>query len=399
MTDQAQDPSKKSEKGFFSVPFDFVVVGEKLPYDLYVNSSSRPEHERFVRVFPKDELMDRATITKMRSKYFQIYVIEDQRAIYLNSLVKSDQVSDENKTKVIKDSAINYLAGLVDHTQGFRPELLVETIDNCKEAVQSMVTVIKDYRVSDLHEMIAKLSFHDFYTYDHSINVSMYCVTIYKTYKQKILKESVSDDELITIGMGGLLHDLGKLKLPTSILNNPGKLSVAEFEEVKQHPRYGLEMLNEARIRMENRGKQVDFDTVSKMIYEHHENFDSSGYPQKLKGDTISESARITAIADFFDAITTKRSYSEVLSLEAAIDVMGHSRGKKIDPNLFAVFLTSLKKLSLPNRNRVEVPADFDPSQPHEKIPLIEVSVSKPSANFGKVVVQEDNQKKDKEKK
>lgn len=347
---------------FFSVSFDLILVDKKLPFDLYVNSSTHTEKERFVRIFPRGDVLVDEDLKIFKRKYHQLYVHEFQRDDYLRSLIDLKGVTDVQKSDIIRSSAIHYLDKLFSDEKEFTTELLSETINQCKVAVESMVDVIKDYDVSKVQNLIASLSFHDFYTYDHSINVSMYCISLFKAARPDALKE-----EIVMAGLGGLLHDIGKLKISTEIINKPDKLTDEEFNIIKTHPSYGLELL------MENPCQDcngVDFTIIKRVVYEHHENFNGSGYPKKLAGDDIHLLARITAIADFFDAITTKRSYHEVLSTEDAILVMSKSVGKKIDPELFEIFKKSVKQLVLNGKNHKELPEDFDPCQPQNVLPF-----------------------------
>ena len=353
----------KMGNNFFSISFDLILMSSPLPYDLYVNSSSSEIREKFVRVYPKDETLLPEDIKAFRKKYHQLYVHESQREAYLRSLIqlKGPGFDDKKKSEIIKSSAIHYLDKLFDQDKEFTTEILSETIQGCKTAVESMVDVIKDYDVSKLQSLIATLSFHDFYTYDHSINVSMYCISLYKAAKPSAPKE-----EIVLAGLGGLLHDIGKVKISTDIINKADKLSDEEFEIIKKHPTYGQHLLIENTCSCEG----VDFDIIKRIVHEHHENFNGTGYPQKLEGVDIHLLARVTAIADFFDAITTKRSYHEVLSTEDAIQVMSKTVGKKLDPILFEVFTQSVKQLVLNGKINQELPEDFDPCQPQNVLPF-----------------------------
>ncbi len=353
---------------FFTVDVELILVGIKIPYDIYINSS-KSERERFVKIFAEGGSLTKEEIYEYKRKYFQLYVLEAQRNVYVKSLVKSSAVSDVKKTEVIKDSAITYLANVFEKNKddGFSTEFLDEAIQGCKESVESMVDVIQDYNVHQIQELIASLSFHDFYTFDHSINVAMYCISMYRLIRPNAKKES-----LVVAGLGGLLHDLGKINIPTHIINNPGKLSDEEFAIIKTHPKAGEKMLEEQQHK--NSDEELDYETIKRVVAEHHENYDGSGYPLKLKGDDIHVLARIAAMADFFDAITTKRSYHEVLSTEAALGVMSRSVGKKLDPDLFEIFREHVNRLGRlgaeDKSSHVELPIDFDPCQPHEHLPF-----------------------------
>jgi hypothetical protein len=124
-------------------------------------------------------------------------------------------------------------------------------------------------------------------------------------------------------------------------------------------------------------------ELVGRVIIEHHENFDGTGYPNRLAGRQIHMLSRITSIADFFDAITTKRSYHEPLTLEDAISLMSNSQGKKIDPDLFQFFVKHTQQMELRKHLNQELSADFDPCQPCKELPLVPLSHSEPAEEKG----------------
>jgi HD-GYP domain-containing protein (c-di-GMP phosphodiesterase class II) len=264
--------------------------------------------------------------------------------------------------------------------------VLNETIAGCKDVVENMVDVLHGYNVDSLQSLIGNLSFHDFYTYDHSINVSMYCVLLYRFYKP-----SASRQEVVEAGLGGLLHDIGKTRVPTQVINKPGKLDPDEWEEIKRHPDYGHEMLLDTNIKMPD---SIDCECVKRIVFEHHENYDGTGYPNRVPGEKIHLLARITAIADFFDAVTTKRSYSEPLSVSDALTLMEKSKNKKIDPKLFDLFASNTKEFVAHKKIRLELARDFDPCQPQNQRVLVshgEIgrATAKPQ-DIGKVIIAEE---------
>lgn len=365
-------------KTFFSPSMDLIVLDQKLPYDLYVNSSLIESKEKFIRIFPKGQNLSKNDLKDFVHKYHQLYISENQRKNYFKSITSSAGVTDEKKVEVLKDSAIGYLDKIFDPSKEFSTAVLNETIEGCRDAVESMIDIVHDHDIASLQDLIGKLSFHDFYTYDHSVNVSMYCISIYRSYNP-----SGNREEETLIGLAGLLHDLGKIKIPTEIINNPGKLSDEHFNMIKKHPDYGKELLSQKNLDVSH---DINMNTVIRIANEHHEDFNGNGYPNKLKGDEIHILARITAIADFFDAITTKRSYSESLSIPDAIALMKKTVGKKLDPVLFEIFEKQLAQKSFIASNTVKyvhIDENFDPSQPHEKIPLVKESVEPKKVNFG----------------
>ena len=131
---------------------------------------------------------------------------------------------------------------------------------------------------------------------------------------------------------GSWLHDCGKIGVPEAILNCPGKLPAADFEVIKRHPVWGAEIGRQAKLP----------DEVINIILYHHERFDGRGYPTGAKGTEIPLEARIVAVADIFDAISTDRPYAKGYDRAEAMRVTGVLRGAALDPQLVDLFLAGL---------------------------------------------------------
>ena len=166
----------------------------------------------------------------------------------------------------------------------------------------------------------------DTYTKGHSDRVSQYSVLIGKHL-------GLSDIDLKTLEIGGLFHDIGKIGVPDSILRKESKLTDDEYSEIKNHPSIGAHILSTA----------VIFQDIIPIVKHHHEKYDGTGYPGKLKGEDIPYLARIAAIADTFDAMTSKRSYRDPLPLDVVISEFERCRGTQFDPELDDLFLDILK--------------------------------------------------------
>lgn len=377
--------SSPAYRSFFSVRYDLIDTGNALPFDLFVNSSSLKDREKFVRIFPSGESLSADDLENLRKKYLQIYIPEDQRSLYMRSLVQSDQRDDTQKAHVIKDSALEYLGGIFDGKHEFSTELLEAGIEGCREVVENMVDLLGEYGIDDLRGLISNLSFHDFYTYDHSINVSMYSISIWKAAHPKAPRQ-----DLVNIGLGGLLHDLGKVKIPTHILNNPGGLTEAEYEQIKLHPDFGLELLLSGHVKVHH---TIDVNVIARIVHEHHENWNGTGYPTKKREEEIHPMARACTIADFFDAITTKRSYSQVMLVADAVGVMKKFRGIKLEPWLFDVFEKHVDYVRSDIRKDITLSNRFDPTIPWAQLPIEEVKALQ-TADFGKIRVINNEKKK-----
>ena len=140
------------------------------------------------------------------------------------------------------------------------------------------------------------------------------------------------------------LHDIGKVGIPDSILQKPGKLSIGEYEEMKKHALYGAEVLRYAERNMEGQGHSL-FGLGIEIAEGHHENWDGSGYPHGKKGPEIPLSARIVAIADVFDALTSRRPYKKAYSFEESMDIIYEGKNKQFDPNIVDLVMANKYRL------------------------------------------------------
>lgn len=364
-------------RSVFSVSFNMIVSNQTVPYDIYVNSSSVEDRERFVRVFKKDDFLSADDLWNFRSKYIQLYVAEEQRAFFVKSLQSTEAGNDQEKALILKDSAIGHLETLFAHD--FTVDVLGQTILGIRDVVDSMINVLQNYDIDRLRSLIASLSLHDSYTYDHSVNVSMYTITLYKA-----VYPNATNLEIMQAGMSGLIHDIGKVKIPTNVINNPGNLSPEDGKMIKKHPEYGVDLLAEAS---GNLPAEFNVPVLARAVLEHHENFDGAGYPRKIAGEQIHKLARIVAIADFYDAITTKRTYQESLNEEEALALMEKYSGKKLDPELFKIFKSLTRYANAELHTDLKISNDFDPSQPHEKLPVIKQPEGQGPENFGQIKV------------
>ncbi len=159
---------------------------------------------------------------------------------------------------------------------------------------------------------------HDYATFTHSTNVSMYAVLLAR-------RLGYAGDELSRIAAGGLLHDIGKLKIDEKILTKPGRLDDYEFREIQKHPTIGLRELTEQQ--------DVCFGQLM-MTYQHHERLDGTGYPVGIGSDEIHPWAKICAIVDVFEAITSHRPYRQPLSTSTALAVLEKGNGTEFDSEM-----------------------------------------------------------------
>ncbi|TYQ18356.1 UNVERIFIED_CONTAM: response regulator RpfG family c-di-GMP phosphodiesterase [Acetivibrio alkalicellulosi] len=151
------------------------------------------------------------------------------------------------------------------------------------------------------------------------------------------LKYGLSEEESEVISLASAMHDIGKMGIPSSILNKPGKLTKEEFEVMKTHTEIGYQML-------EGSNKDI-IKTASIIALQHHEKYNGTGYPNGLKGNDIHIYGRITAIADVFDALGTVRVYKPAWELDKIIEYFKEERGKHFDPNLLDIFFKYINEV------------------------------------------------------
>lgn len=193
---------------------------------------------------------------------------------------------------------------------------------------QTMVEEIADSVMRNPGALIglARLKTKDDYTYMHSIAV---CALMVALAKQLGLSEEATREA----GLAGLLHDIGKMMVDADILNKPGKLTDAEFVSVKEHPMAGYKMLKEA--------KGVSAIALDVCLH-HHEKIDGTGYPNRLKGDEISLYARMGAVCDVYDAITSDRPYKQGWCPAESLRKMAEWSSGHFDEKIFQAFVKSI---------------------------------------------------------
>ncbi len=186
--------------------------------------------------------------------------------------------------------------------------------------------LIKEQRNKDYDEILSILAImleaKDAYTANHSKSVRKIALMLAHAL-------NLSDEEIFEIAIAASLHDIGKVNIPNSIINKAGKLNDEEYETIKRHPEESYGMLSGL----------YSFDDIRNIVWQHHERVDGTGYPFALKGEEISLGARIVAIADTYDAITSTRSYRKALDHKYALEEIKKVAGTQLDAKLVDVFV------------------------------------------------------------
>lgn len=193
-------------------------------------------------------------------------------------------------------------------------------IEKVQNVIEGLLNEIQ--RTKNVSKLLSDVYIHDDYTYAHCTNVTIYALAM--AVELKMTKGAIK-----TIGMGAMLHDIGKINIPKDILNKTGMLTSEEFDEIKKHTEFGWEILrNEPSINI----------ISANCAYQHHEKLDGTGYPRGLKGNEISSYARHLAIADVFDALTSNRSYRKAMLPHEAMEILYAGTHTQFDPYYLKAF-------------------------------------------------------------
>jgi HD-GYP domain-containing protein (c-di-GMP phosphodiesterase class II) len=269
------------------------------------------------------------------------------RSVQINIALSLPDSSEEGQTS----KKTHIITEKIDPVQ--RYEQMVATIEEVKELCDTGDKIVKELMLAtrygkaldkksivneaqkilnlisrDPHVALALLDLKNFdeYTYIHSVNVAFIAVAF-------ALHLRFSQDKVLSIAQGSILHDIGKAKLSTDIINKPDKLTDEEIQIVQKHPALGKRVIED---------DNIDDPIITEIVLSHHENYDGTGYPSKYKGNEMKRYAAIISVADFYDALTTKRSYKEAFEPAEAVKLIYNSSGTKFDPRVVNHFIKVL---------------------------------------------------------
>ena len=292
--------------------------------DIYMLAKTSIE-VRFVLYCKSDVVFDEAKKSMLLAQRIKsLFIKKEEQKVFFDYLENNFQliltdtsIPPDERSKIVHGAATNLVKDLYNDPRS-------GSIERTKTFAHNMV----DYVLTDTKaaESLIDIAVHEYYTYTHSVNVAAV-----GTLFGQDLGLGVADLKGLCAGI--LLHDVGKTKISTDILDKKGKLTKEEFEEIKKHPEYGIEVLDET-------GSEFKEERI--ITLQHHENFDGTGYPYGLAKDQIHLCGRISRIIDVYDALTTKRSYKDALRPFAAIKEMKDTMFQCFDPELFKDFIQFL---------------------------------------------------------
>ncbi|KAF0219763.1 MAG: response receiver-modulated cyclic diguanylate [Geobacteraceae bacterium] len=200
-------------------------------------------------------------------------------------------------------------------------DVLVRTVEQGLHRYRILKAVQREDE-SVLRSLAQTIELKDPYTRGHCDRVAEYALMIAEMLN---LPEQVKKE----IKYGSWLHDCGKIGVPEAILNFAGPITNIDFETVKKHPEWGADVVREARLS----------ETIINIVRHHHERYDGAGYPKGLSGTNIPFEARIVAVADTYDALTTNRPYRKGYHWERALNIISSMAGSALDPEIVEIFL------------------------------------------------------------
>lgn len=310
-----------STTGYFRIRLTTLIGNQPLPFNVYMVID-----QKVILYVKEDSVISDEKIKSMHMKdtgeSFMLAVADKEKyQMYIRELMNSDKIDNSIKANLLKESSIAILEDLFDNPD------VKKALDESKPIITDLI----DFMNNAPKEMgnLITLSGHDFYTYNHSFDVSIYSLGL----GQAI---GFNKTELEELGLSSLYHDLGKRLVPLEILCKKGALDDNEWVQMRMHPQFGLKILNE---------HQNISDAIKAACYEHHESWAGGGYPQGIAKHEIHPFARIVALTDTYDAMTTQRSYNVPMKPADALNLMNGNLAMRYDPDMLKAMYSVLFKM------------------------------------------------------
>jgi putative nucleotidyltransferase with HDIG domain len=315
-------PSKQSSENFHPIDSKILDKNSDLAFNIFYKQGT--DEDNYVLYASKDPRYRDKVRKLLQSSEFmeELYIHEDDLTLYFEHATNSlrDYVINSDATPEKKMEKVYDLSKDVTQ-QFFDANSSPEILRGSDKVVDLMETCLSSNELGFFG--LTKIMEKDYYTYTHSINVGLLCMSF-------ALKIGMPSDEVHELGLGGMLHDVGKSRIPQEIINKKGALTEEEFEVVKNHTDSGEGVMKELGCYGEK---------VIQMVGQHHEKFNGKGYHRGLAGEDISLFARICKLTDVYDALTTRRTYKKALKTIEALTIMKTAMGKEFDPKLLNSFI------------------------------------------------------------
>jgi putative nucleotidyltransferase with HDIG domain len=294
--------------------------------DLFIRSAA---DSRIVLFCTKGATISGDRLTSLTAEgVSKLYINRESYEAYQSYLRENwlSLIEDGNHTNISRAKVMSEVVRAVLNEQltNNDTEALIEACDGLGESITNILCN-HPVLVSELCNVIH----HDYATFTHSTNVAIYAVLLAN-------EVGYSQLEVKQIAVGALLHDLGKMEIPERILTKPGRLDEFEFREIKKHPTLGFQRLVEEQ-------QQLRFPQLM-MVYQHHEKLNGEGYPVGVAGAEIHPWARLCAVVDIFEALTSQRPYRKPMSVSTALAVLNNASGTELDEELVKCWRALVQK-------------------------------------------------------
>ncbi|MFZ4403762.1 MAG: HD-GYP domain-containing protein [Pseudobdellovibrionaceae bacterium] len=313
--------SSPSSSGYFRIRLSTIRADKKTNFDIFVQVDGS-----FILYLHAGDKISAGKIEKLHGKDTgdSFFVKDEDKAKYrewVKEELNSATVHPDDKAKILRESSIALLEDLFENPD------VNKALDESRGVITDFMKFMEE--APESVGFMLSLSGHDFYTYNHSLDVSIYGLGLGKVlgFDKKDLEE---------LGVGSLFHDIGKRQVSLDILCKQGPLTDAEWEQMKMHPQYGLMILN---------NHPNISEAIKAACFEHHESWAGNGYPQQIAKDEIHPFARIVAITDTYDAMTTQRSYNIPLKPTEALQMMKDKLQGRYDPEYLKAMYSVLFKI------------------------------------------------------
>lgn len=348
LIDSKGSEGRKIPIGFIRLPIDnplIRVFSEKQSY--LISQTGVLRYEDVI-----DGLRDRNILEKQPDLYDKLLLLKKQMDLIkanlcvpcyfkrdlLGVLVLGEKITGESFTR---DEMGFFVTLANDAAMAIANAQLIENLQQKIDEIKELY--IKEHRIF-IHTAIAlaaAIDARDPYTHGHTERVTNYCLAIAREL-EGVPEVAVYRNFRETLQIAALLHDIGKIGIPDHILNKHGQLTPEEFEEIKKHSIIGATIINPIK----------ELGDVGKEVRHHQECYDGSGYPDGLKGNDIPLIARIIAVADTFDAITTSRPYRKGKNIAEAVQELKRCSGTQFDPLIVSAFILAYEKGNIHNNKK-----------------------------------------------
>ncbi len=304
-------------QAYFKIRVNTLLPTRPTAFDVFIMINGK--HVHYLR---PGELLPASKIAHL-DKADVFYVPENQRQDYKKyvfTTLNDGGLDVKTKAQILRESSLTLAEEIFE-----QPDV-EQALHDSKELISNFIEFMDEEPTSMAH--LISLSAHDFYTYNHSLDVGIYSLGLGKV-------AGYQNQDLHELGRGALFHDIGKRNVHVDIICKNGPLDDVEWAQMQKHPLYGLKILTEYGCS----------EAMKACCFEHHESFLGNGYPQQLSGPEIHPMARIVAITDTYDALTTKRSYNQPMTPRDAVEFMSTKLKGKYDSDLLTAMNSVLFKM------------------------------------------------------